>query len=303
MSSAPVSQTVTPTTMGEAAPTELQHSPKKIMFLLPHDYKKGPGATAALPAGGGGVAVGGGGGVGIAAQPDAHVTAVAEISKNLHLNASDVDCVAVNMFLLPSEPLSPTRCFIVKINGLEKSTPYTEDETKKGKEVTIDGRLYLMYSSAHLCALQMLLSKNVCFRPDTPVKTNQIGSAFIQIITAQFNMIERHKQDLFTVTSYLLRNIFAHFREEGFRTATVTTSVGGILDATKQWLREDVCDKALADDDDESFWRPFDIAEYVFHGSHFAYVFPLCYRHIRQAIRQALRTEGERLSPRNSTVP
>ena len=284
--------------MGEAAPTE--HSPKKIMFLLPHDYKKGPGATAALPAGGRGVAAGGGGGVGITARQDAHVTAVAKnaVSKNLHLDASDVVCVAVHMHLLSPGPLSPTRCFIVKINGSEMSTPYTEDETKKGKEVTIDGRVYLMYSSAHLCALQMLLSKNVCFgffRPDTPVKTDQIGSAFIQIIVPEgFSQIERHKQDLFSVTSYILRNMFAHFREPSFRAATVTTSVGGILDATKQWLQEDVCDNAPADDDDERFWRPFDIAEYVFHGSHFAYVFPLCYRHIRQA----LRIKGARLTPR-----
>ena len=239
--------------------------------------------AARLP--GGGVAAVGGGIVGITARKAARVAAIA---KNLHLEASDVDCVPVHMFL--SSPHSQTRCFIVKINGgaKKKETPYPVDELNG--QVIIGGRFYLVYSSTHLCALQMLLNKAV--GSTAPLAPDQIGSAFVQIIVPHaFNWINNHKKDMFTVCSYILRNMFAHMREQSFRNQT---RKGGILTATKLWLQEDVCDSTPADAKDEGFWRPFDIAEYVFHGSYFAYVFPLCYRHIRES----LRLRKEFLSPR-----
>ena len=133
-----------------------------------------------------------------------------------------------------------------------------------------------MYSSTHLCALQMLLNKCVCFPASGAVHMGEMGSAFVQIVPSKFNYIKYHNQTLFQVTSFILRDMFAFLREKSFRDATDT---GGILKATKLWLQEQHVSGI-----DESFGRVLDIAEYVLHGSHFAYVLPLCYRHVRECL-------------------
>ena len=247
-----------------AAPASAAPAPATFKFLLPKDYKE-RSISRAQPAAAAGADR--------AARTCARITAIA---KNLHLRACDVDCVALQLFL--SSASWQKRCFIVKINGdaTKKQDPYPEDEQRG--QVDICGRLYLVYSSTDLCALQMLLNKAVCFPASNPVVMKEMGSAFIQIIVpSMFNHIKYHNQTLFQVTSYVLRNMFAHMREQSFRDATNT---GGILTATKLWLQEE-----HVFGNNESFWRPFDIAEYVFHGSPFAYVFPLCYRHIRECLR------------------
>jgi hypothetical protein len=260
------------------APSAADTSSAIFKFLIPKDYKMGLVSKAPIPVGG-------------AAAGDCSVSSarknarVAAIAKNLHLRASDVDCVAVRLFL--SSPHLQTCCFIVKINGdaTRKREPYPTDE-REG-HLYIGGRLYIVYASTHLCALQILLNKDVCFHSGRPVVLDEIGSAFIQIIVpSMFNHIKHHSESLFSVSSYVLRNMFAHMREQSFRHATNT---GGILTATKLWFQEQ-----HVFGNDESFWRPFDIAEYVFHGSHFAYVFPLCYRHIREC----LRLHKESIAPR-----
>ncbi len=260
------------------APASAAPAPATFKFLLPKDYKpkyyKKMSISKALPAAAAGVDV--------AARKYARIAAIA---KNLHLSACDVDCVAVRLFL--SSASWQDRCFIVKINGdaAKKQDPYPDDEQEG--QVDVCGRLYLVYSSTDLCALQMLLNKAVCFPASNPVLMSEMGAAFIQIVVpSQFNHKIYHSQTLFHVTSYVLRNMFAHLREQSFRRATDT---GGILTATKLWLQEQ-----HVFGNDESFWRPFDIAEYVFHGSPFAYVFPLCYRHIREC----LRLQKSSISPR-----
>lgn len=247
-----------------AAPAPAAPAPATFKFLLPKDYKERP-TSRAQPAAAAG-----------ADRAARKCARIAAIAKNLHLSACDVDCVTVRLFL--SSASLQKRCFIVKINGdaTKKQDPYPEDEQRG--QVDICGRLYFVYSSTQLCALQMLLNKADCFPASNPVVMKEMGSAFVQIIVpSMFNHKICHNQTLFQVTSYILRNMFAHMREQSFRDATNT---GSILTATKSWLKEEHVFGS-----NESFWRPFDIAEYVFHGSPFAYVFPLCYRHIRECLR------------------
>ena len=258
----------------------------KFLFLLPKDYKSArSGAGAAVAA---------------AADPAAaaarRAARVAAIARHLHLDpACEVECVAVRLFL--ASPRVQTRCFIVKINcgARSKAGPRPDDELDGA--VFVDGRHHIVYPSTHLCALQMLLNKALSFPTGLPVATKEIGAAFIQIIVPSlFNQIENHKKTLFDVTSYILRNVFAHMRDDMFRRATRS---GGVLSAAALWLHEKLCDApSLGDDSDDSMWRPFDIAEYLFHGSHFAYVFPLCYRRIREE----LRLRKEVLPPRLHTA-
>jgi hypothetical protein len=275
----------------------------KFMFLLPNDYKKMVRASAAVadaPVGGASAAgvVGGGAAAVAGGMPsDAQARKVAReiaIAQVLNLqDSTDVDCVAVDLFLFSR--VTQRRCYIVKINGNAKQQDAPLPPPPANK-VTIGGRIYNLYASTQLCALQILLNRAACFLPDGRVATDKIGSAFVQFVDPHlFNYLECHKKTLFSVSTYILRNLFAHMRDQTFRTAT---REGGILDATKLWLKHDLCAPAeLApgdDDDDIQMWRSFDIAEYVFHGSHFAYVFPLCYR----SIREILRRDKETLPPR-----
>jgi hypothetical protein len=134
--------------------------------------------------------------------------------------------------------------------------------------------------------MQMLLNKNVSFPEAAPVQFDQIGKAFVEIVKPEkFNQLKCHTHapgySLIAVLTFVLRNVFAHMREEDFRVA-VTTG-GGILDATKLWLQEDAAEPH--DSLNLGFWRAFDVAEYIFHGSLFGCVFPLCYRLIRTKLR------------------
>lgn len=175
-----------------------------------------------------------------------------------------------------------------------------DEQLLRGRFVTIGGRIYRLFASSHLCVLQILLDRAICFLPDGRVATEKIGSAFDQIadVSEHPNFFPaNHGKTLFSVCTYVLRNLFAHMQDETFRTRTATRE-GGILGATKLWLQEHKCVAAEVapgdDDDDIAMWRSFDIAEYIFYGSHFAYVFPLCYR----SIREKLRCEKETLPPR-----
>ena len=204
-----------------------------------------------------------------------------EVAEALLLDRSCVECAAFSMFL--SNRQQQVRCFLVKV---EHDAPLPAG--------ACDLRLRLQnigfrMVNPHLCAMQILLNKNVSF-PEaasrSDVQFDQIGKAFIEIVKPEkFNQLKCHTHapgySLIQVLTAVLRNVFAHMREQDFR-VTVTTG-GGILDATKLWLQEDAAEPH--DSLNLGFWRAFDVAEYIFHGSLFGCVFPLCYRLIRTKLR------------------
>ncbi len=253
----------------------------KFLFLLPKDYKTESGKTADAAA------------VDAAAAAKRRSELALAIACDPHLEpAGEVECVAVRLFLNDPKRFPRTCCYIVKINAAARWV----DDPVDGHAVVVDGREYTVCHSSHLCALQMLLNKAVSFPsvPGSPVVVKEeVGAAFIEIIVpSMFNQIVQHRStSLFDVTSYILRNVFAHMRDDDFRKAT---SSGGVLKAAALWLHERFCDPPQ----DDRMWRPFDIAEYLFHGSHFAYFLPLCYRRIREE----LRLKKDTLPPRLHTA-
>ncbi len=191
-------------------------------------------------------------------------------------DAYHVECVAFSMFM--SDRQQQVRCFLVKV---EHEVPLPA-----AFALTLNSISFLMVDT-QLCAMQMLLNKNVSFPTAAPVTFDQIGKAFIEILKPEmfsqsnYNPRAGHpKEHFIDVLIYILRNIFSHMREPEFRHAITG---GGILKATKLWLREDSIEPH--DDLNLGFWRQFDIAEYILHGSLFGHVFPLCYRLIRTKLR------------------
>jgi hypothetical protein len=195
------------------------------------------------------------------------------VAAALDLDKSRVECAAFSMFM--SDRQQQVRCFLVKV---EHEVPLPAAFALRLKNIS-----FLMVDT-QLCAMQMLLNKNVSFPEARPVQLDQIGKAFIEILKPElFNQSANHNpgpDHFIDVLINILRNIFAHMREPEFRLAVTG---GGILNATKLWLQEDSTEPH--DDLNLGFWRPFDIVEYIFHGSLFGYVFPLCYRLIRTKLR------------------
>ena len=195
------------------------------------------------------------------------------VAADLGLDKSRVECAAFNMFV--SDRQQQVRCFLVKVEH--------EEPLPVALALRLNSISFLMVDT-QLCAMQMLLNKNVSFPEAPPVQLDQIGKAFIEILKPEmFNQSANHNpgpDHFIDVLINILRNIFAHMREPEFRRAVTG---GGILNATKLWLQEDSIEPQ--DDLNLGFWRPFDIVEYIFHGSLFGYVFPLCYRLIRTKLR------------------
>jgi hypothetical protein len=197
-----------------------------------------------------------------------------QLAESLHLDESHVESIAFSMFLHKRD--LPIRCFLVKIHA---ATPLPNSTVVLKFD---DERITFEMADPHLCALQMSLNSNICFPATAPVQLDQIGKAFVEIIMpGMFNQSTLHKGPVFDAAVYILRNVAAHMREHAFREAIAG---GGILSAAKLWLREDCAEPQHALN--ISFWRPFDIAEYIFHGTFFGYVFPLCFRLIREKLKQ-----------------
>jgi hypothetical protein len=205
------------------------------------------------------------------------------VARQCGIDKRSVKCGAFNMFMSNRE--QQIRCFCVRVEGevpqlnnpvsiVLREMPFAtlQNEVKKFTFLMVD---------PYLCALQILLNRCVCFPESAPVLSDRDGAAFIEIVKpTMFNQDANHQKSLFQVSIYVLRNIFAHFREEDFRQAVAE---GSILHVTKLWLQEDCVEPY--DSLNLGFWRSFDVAEYIFRGSHFAYVYSLSYRLIRLKLR------------------